>query len=194
MPQVLRGAGRLWQQMFPTGWEEKGSQGLFGTVGAWGQPEQGGKAPSLAGVGPAEPPAPGSLVEGGLTQRCFPGTKPPGSPPGAVTPTQPRPTVRPCARSLLLQVQGSPSPPLDCPCPLHCTLSPPHTSHPCEMQFGVSQWYPCPFLTSPPLLFPASPLPDPAGFCVPIHSSCPPPSVQSHQRGQVSTSQGNWLR
>lgn len=53
--------------MFPPGWEEKGSQGLFGTVGAWGQPEQGGKAPSLAGVGPAEPPAPGSLVEGGLT-------------------------------------------------------------------------------------------------------------------------------
>lgn len=139
MPQVLGGAEGFWQQMFPTWGKEKVSQGLFGTVGAQGQPEQGDKAPSLAGVGPAEPPAPGSSVEGGLAQRCFPGTKPPGSPPGAVTPAQPPSHCQALRPELVIAGAGQLPPPLACPCPLHCTLSPPHTSHPCKMLFEVSQ-------------------------------------------------------
>lgn len=151
-------------------------EGLRNRVGAQGQPSRGHKLPAKQVWGWWTPSMPWcSWVERGLTPRCFPGTKPPGAPMGAVTPAQPPSCCQALCPELVIAGAGQHS-----PLPPGLSLSPPlyplPSTHqpPCKKQFGVSQG--CPILPGPLLLFPCIFLPSPDGFCLLTQDLC-----SSHQ-------------
>lgn len=94
----------------------EGSWGLCSTVGA-----QGTQARSQAGVGLLDHLHAQLLGGEGADSRCFPGTKPPGAPLGAVTAAQPPSCCQALCPELVIAGAGqhSPTPSLSLSTPLH---------------------------------------------------------------------------
>ena len=127
--------------------QERGSQGLFGTVGAWGQPEQGGEAPGQTDMGLADPLRTRLLGGGEAGSEVFPGHQATRvSPGGCNSSSAPVPLSGPAPGACYCRC-GAPSP-LACPCPLPTPATPTRSSS------GVPQQCPCSVLPGTPCLFP----------------------------------------
>lgn len=138
---------------------------------------------------------PSSWVEGGLAQRCFSGTKPPGSPLGAVTPAWPLSRCQALRPELVIAgAEQAPLPliphhhwpvsvpsstPLRLPlpaAPTRSSLGCPSSAH--ALSHQVPRSFP-----------PARPLPTPSGSRACAHHA--EPIMQSRPHGQASTLQGH---
>lgn len=122
----------------------------------------------------------------GADSRCFPGTKPPGAPLGAVTAAQPPSCCQALCPELVIAGAGQHSP--------HPQPVPVHSIAPSPL-LTAATWG-CPILPGPLLLSPSTLLPSPAAFCLLIQGLCSShradpaklPAQAGHPTGSVAKS------